>query len=87
MADYSGAIEMLQSDFGQHPNFIPSGLYLAASHSLAGNNSEAKATVAEILKVNPSYQLNHEFLRQFKNPENRGQFVTGLRQAGLLLQE
>ena len=87
MSDYSGAIEMLQSDFSQHPNFIPSGLYLAASHSLAGNNSEAKATVADIFKVRPNYQLNHEFLRQFKNPENRAQFVTGLRQAGLLLQE
>lgn len=87
MSDYSGAIEMLQSDFGQHPNFIPSGLYLAASHSLAGNNSEAIATVADILKVRPNYQLNHEFLRQFKNPEDRVRFVTGLRQAGLLLQE
>jgi adenylate cyclase len=87
MSDYSGAIEMLQSDFDQHPNFIPSGLYLAASHALVGSRSEAEASVAEILKVSPDYQLSKEFLRHFKNQDDRVRFVTGLRQAGLLLQE
>ena len=87
MSNYAGAIEMLQTSFGLNPTFIPSGLYLAASHALVGNQREAEATVASILQVSPGYQLGNEFLTQFKNPEDRERLVDGLRQAGLSYQK
>ena len=83
MADYTGAIEMLQISFEHNPNFIPSGLYLAASHALAGNSREAEATVADILQTSPNYALGDEFLTQFKKLEDRERFIDGLRKAGL----
>ena len=87
MSNYAGAIEMLQTSFELNPTFIPSGLYLAASHALVGNQREAEATVASILQVSPGYQLGNEFLTQFKNPEDRERLVDGLRQAGLSYQK
>jgi len=83
MSNYTGAIEVLQTSFKLHPTFIPSGLYLAASHALVGNQREAETTVANILQTSPGYQLGDEFLTQFKNPEDRERLVDGLRQAGL----
>ena len=86
MSNYSAAIELLKSDFDLHPNFIPSGLYLAASHALVGNQSEAEATVATILQVRPNFQLGKEFLRQFNKIEDRNRLISGLYQAGLLIE-
>ena len=83
MSNYIEAIELLQSDFKLDPNFLPSGLYLAACHSLLGNETEAKATIVNVLQTRPGYQLGIEILTQFKYPEDRERFVAGLRQAGL----
>ncbi len=41
MSNYVEAIEDTQRSFVLSPNFVPAGLYLAASHALAGNQSEA----------------------------------------------
>ena len=82
MSSYSEAIEDTQRSFDLSPNFAPAGLYLAASHALAGNQRAAEAAVAKIRKVSPSYQLSDGFLTQFKNPEDRERFVGALRQAG-----
>jgi predicted Zn-dependent protease len=86
MSNYSAAIELLKSNFEQQPNFIPSGLYLAASQALVGNQSQAEATVATILQVRPNFQLGIEFLRQIKKREDRTRFVNGLHQSGLLIE-
>jgi adenylate cyclase len=83
MSNYSEAIELLQSDFKTDQNFLPSGLYLAACHSLLGNETEARATIANVLQIRPGYKLGIEILTQFQNPEDRERFVDGLRQAGL----
>jgi len=83
MSNYGEAIEGTQRSFDLSPNFVPAGLYLAASHALAGNQSEAEAAVAKIRQYSPSYELSKGFLTQFKNPEDRGRFIGGLRQAGL----
>ncbi len=83
MSNYSEAIEDTRRSFDLSPNFIPAGLYLAASHALSGNQSEAEAVVAKIKQNNPSYELSKGFLTQFKNAEDRERFVDGLRQAGL----
>ncbi len=83
MSNYAEAIESTQRSFDVSPNFVPAGLYLAASHALAGNHERAEATVAKIRQANPSYQLSDGFLTQFKNSEDRERFTGGLRQAGL----
>ncbi len=82
MSNYAEAIEDTQSSFDLSPHFVPAGLYLAASHALAGNQSEAEAAVAKIRQVSPGYQLRNGFLMQFKKPEDRERFIAGLRQAG-----
>jgi len=83
MSNYTEAIDDIQCSFDQSPHFVPAGLYLAASHALAGNQSAAEAAVVKIRQVSPSYQLAEGFLAQFKNPEDRERFIGGLRQAGL----
>ncbi len=83
MSNYGEAIEDTQRSFDLSPHFVPAGLYLAASHALTGNQSEAEATVRRIRKFNPQYELPDGFLTQFKHAEDRERFVGGLRQAGL----
>ena len=83
MSNYGEAIDDLQRSFELSPNFVPAGLYLAASYALSGNQDEAEAAVTKIRQVNPSYQLSGGFLKQFKIPEDRERFIGGLRQAGL----
>jgi len=80
LSNYDEAIVDVRSSFDRSPHFVPAALYLAASHVLAGNQSEAEAVVA---KIDPSYQLSGGFLTQFKNPEDRDRFLGALRQAGL----
>ena len=82
MSNYGEAIEDTQRSFDLSPHFIPAGLYLAASHALAGNQSEAEATFAKVKQGNPSYQLGAGRFTQFKFPEDRERFVGALRQAG-----
>jgi len=83
MSNYGEAIEDTQRSFSLSPHFVPAGLYLAASHALTGNQSEAAAAVAKIRQFSPSYQLRDGFLTQFKNSKDRERFISGLRQAGL----
>lgn len=83
MSNYGEAIEDTQRSFSLSPHFVPAGLYLAASHALTGNQSEAEAAVAKIRQFSPSYQLRDGFLTQFKNSEDRERFISGLRQVGL----
>ena len=83
LSDFAAAIKMLRNSFELHPNFIPSGLYLAASYALAGNERKAAATAAEIKRINPAYRLADDHRTQFKNPEDRDRLIAALRQAGL----
>jgi tetratricopeptide (TPR) repeat protein len=83
MSNYGEAVEDTQRCFDLSPHFVPAGLYLAASHALAGNRSEAEAAVAKIRQISPNYELRAGFLTQFKIPEDRERFIGGLRTAGL----
>jgi len=83
MGNYEEAIKSTRISFESSVKFVPAGLYLAASHALAGNQSEAEETVAKILNVNPSYQLTEGFLSQFKFRKDCDLFIGAVRQAGL----
>ncbi len=80
---YDEAIIHNQTEFDRSPNFIPAGMYLAASQALNGLESEAAATVVKILRINPGYKLSTDFRSHFRNPEDRERFVAALRQSGL----
>ena len=83
LSDFAAAIKMLRNSFELHPNFIPSGLYLAASYALAGNERKAAATAAQIKRINPAYRLADDHRAQFKDPEVRDRLIAALRKAGL----
>ncbi|MEH6814395.1 MAG: hypothetical protein V7677_17820, partial [Motiliproteus sp.] len=83
LSRYGDAIEVLKTSFELNPAFIPSGLYLAASHALSGNQSEAEAIAAKIRQVRPSYHPANTIRTQFKKPEDRDRLLGALRQAGL----
>ncbi len=83
MSNYAEAIEDTQGSFDLSPDFVPAGLYLAASHALVGNKSDAEAAVARIRQANPSYQLSDVDLMQFKHSIDRERLISGLRLAGL----
>lgn len=84
MENYDEAIEDIRGTFDRSPNFVPAGLYLTASHALAGNQREAEATVDKIRRANPNYRLGDGFLIQFKISEDRERFTGALRRAGLI---
>lgn len=84
MSNYEEAIKDAQRSFDLSPDFMPAGLYLAASCALAGNQREAEAAVAKIKRNSPIYELFEGLLIQFKKPEDRERFTAGLRQAGLI---
>ena len=58
MRQYDEAIEVLGIDFELNPNFVPSGLYLASSHSLTGHEREAAATIYVVLQSGQSTHLH-----------------------------
>ena len=83
LGKYGDSIKLHKAEFDRSPNFIPAGMFLASSQALSGLESEAAATVENILNTYPGYKLSTHLRSQFKNPEDRERFVGGLRQAGL----
>ena len=61
-------------------------LYTAASHAQLGQPEEARAAIAEALKLKPDLNLEHEISRRLDNglaPENAEHLRKALRKAGL----
>ncbi len=78
--DYEGAIQALKR---ASPDFPPNHLFMAASYALLGRDTEARAEVAEALRLSPTLTLaNADGGRPFR-PEDRQRFLEALRQAGV----
>jgi adenylate cyclase len=84
LSNYDEAIIVLGRNFKLNPNFIPSGLYLAASQALSGKEKEAGSTVEDIRRVIPNYKCSKDNRTHFKNQEDRERLDNGLRLAGLM---
>jgi adenylate cyclase len=84
LSNYDEAIIVLERNFKLNPNFIPSGLYLAASQALSGKEKEAGSTVEDIRRVIPNYKCSKDNRTHFKNQEDRERLDNGLRLAGLM---
>jgi len=81
--NYEAALAPLREASRRNPNFISPRLKLAAALARLGNVEEAKETVAEILSINPNYNVELEADRPFHNPADLEHYLEGLRLAGL----
>jgi adenylate cyclase len=56
---------------------------LAATYSLAGRDEEARAEVAEVLRINPKVSLEGAKRIPYKNKADRDRIIVAMRKAGL----
>jgi tetratricopeptide (TPR) repeat protein len=81
---YEEAIVALKQALARSPNDLGVLLNLAATYSELGRMEEARAEVAEVLRLSPNFSL--EMLRQMnpqKDPALAERSIEALRKAGL----
>jgi adenylate cyclase len=81
---YEEAIAVVKGVLTRNPDFLPAHEYLAAIYSELGREAEARAEVAEILRLSPHRSL--EVFRQrlpYKDPAVTERYLAALRKAGL----
>jgi tetratricopeptide (TPR) repeat protein len=81
---YEEAIELFKKVLHHNPDHFTALLVLAATYSLAGHEEEARATAAEVIRVNPKFSLE-SFAKTtpFRNQADTERIVGALRKAGL----
>ena len=63
---------------------MPAHIVLTASYSILGREEEARAEVAEVLRLNPKFSVDSYAKRlPFKDQAYTEQYVNALRKAGL----
>ena len=78
------ALDTLQKALHLNPNWLPTHLYLAGIYGELGREAEARAEVAEVLRLSPKYSLEGVEQRLcYKAPAQVERAVAALRQAGL----
>ena len=81
---YDEAIAALQDSLRRNPNFSPARRWLAVVYAELGREKEARAEVAEILRISPEASLERWRERMpYKNQADLERFIAGLRKAGL----
>ena len=83
MRQYDEAIAVLKQTLLRNPNYFAAHLDLAVIYSELGRGEEARAEVAEVLRVSPGLSLEMMRSRPTKDPAVTERFVEGLRRAGL----
>jgi adenylate cyclase len=84
MGRYEEAIAVLKQALTRHPALLPAHLNLAVVYSELGRGEEARAEVAEVLRINPQWSLEIWKQRQpYKDPAMSERDFTALRKAGL----
>jgi adenylate cyclase len=81
---YQEAVSAFKGMLARAPDHLPGHLHLAASYSELGQEEEARAEAAEVLRLNPQYLL--EAYRQrvpVKDPAVLERTLAALRKAGL----
>jgi tetratricopeptide (TPR) repeat protein len=78
------AIAPLKQFLSHYPNFLGAHLTLAAVYSELGREAEARAAVAEVLRINPQFSLEvHRQRVPIKDPAVLERHLAALRKAGL----
>lgn len=82
---YSEALPPLRECVSRAPDFRSGHLWLAAACAQLGLSDEARAQVAEVLRIQPSYTIEGTQTRliPFKNPHDSEHYLSDLRKAGL----
>jgi adenylate cyclase len=81
---YEEAIAVLKEVLPRNPDFLPAHEYLAAIYSELDREAEARAEMAEVLRLSPHLSL--EVLKQrlpYKDPAVLERYIAALRKAGL----
>jgi adenylate cyclase len=67
------------------PDNINAHVTLAATYSMMGRESEARAEAAEVLRINPKFSMDHHAknLANYKDQSQNDKFLNALRKAGL----
>ena len=81
---YEEAIAAWKKVVSRIPNYFPAHIFLAATYSELGQNPEAQAAAAEVLRISPSFSVEAWAQRlPYKDSTAVERFLTSLRQAGL----
>ena len=78
------AMAPLKQYLHRYPNILPAHLMLAAVYSELGQDADARAEVAEVLRLNPKFSLEvHKQRMPIKDPAVLERHIAALRKAGL----
>jgi TolB-like protein/class 3 adenylate cyclase len=78
------ALAALKGALARNPNFLPARLQLAGIYSGLDQKEEARAEVAEILRLSPNFSLEvHQQSVPYKDPAVLERYIDSLRKAGL----
>lgn len=78
------ALRVLEDATRRAPNMLSNHMVLAAIHAEDGQFNEARASVAAIRRISPTFTAEHARRRlAFKDPEITEAYVSALRSAGL----
>jgi len=78
------AIAPLKQYLSRYPNNLGAHLTLAAVYSELGKEAEARAEIAEVLRINPNFSLEvHKERVPIKDPAMLERHIAALRKAGL----
>lgn len=81
---YDEAVAALQDALRRNLDFLPARRVLAVVYAELGREKEARAEVAEILRISPEASLERWRERMpYKNQADLERFIAGLRKAGL----
>jgi adenylate cyclase len=80
---YEEAITPLKKALTLSPNFQPAHVNLAACYAELGREDEARAEVAEILRLIPNWSLEVVKQLPYKDPAVSERYLAALRKAGL----
>ena len=79
MGRFEESVSQLKKAIQIAPDNFTAHINLAATYSMMGRETEARAEAAEVLRINPKFSLDY----YAKNVGYTGKFVNLLRNAGL----
>jgi tetratricopeptide (TPR) repeat protein len=80
---YDEAIEMCGRVAASKRDYIFAYTCLASAYSLSGQKDKAAAEAAAVLRIDPGYTLEKVSLITYKNPADKENLLTSLRNAGI----
>ena len=81
---YEESISACKKAIKRRPNNIFAHLVLVATYSMLGREDAARATAAEVLRIDPKFSVEHfAKTRPHIDPANTARFADALRKAGL----